>query len=516
MPTPEILAAFQQLFRGQQGAHGVYQPKTDRSFTKREPPTKATWLAHFAGTVGLGIVPICQADGDGRHLCWFGAVDVDVHGGRKLDLSALSNEIAERDFPLYCCRSKSGGAHLYYFSDEGVEAYKLQRALRFWASQLALGDCEVFPKQISVTPEGVGNWLNLPYFGTDTGQTDRPCILAGEPLDLAGFVQSAKALSGDELDLWAEERPNTPRETPYGPSDTIPPCLVQLIEQGVSEGDRNNALFNFAVFERRRHGEGCTVETVETFCQRINHDLLRPPLPAAEVKTIAKSAAKGGRDGGYGYKCCDRPLAQLCQRDVCLRRRHGVTVSESPMVGAQGAVFGCLRKVTTEPPTYYLSCFGREVKCGLADLLCYQKLEQVVCGALDLIPPRPKDAGVWRNQVRDLLATIEVVEAPPETRLAGRLAVLLDHYLDVNLIPPAEPPIQVDSPRWDGLKVLVAWRHLARWLARNSPTGEKIQDRDVWLTLRNMGWMSGAVRKTEGKNVKFWESPENWRSDGEV
>jgi hypothetical protein len=51
--------------------------------------------------------------------CLWGAIDIDQY---PLDHSEVLKRLSRLELPLVVCRSKSGGAHLYLFFKEFVEA----------------------------------------------------------------------------------------------------------------------------------------------------------------------------------------------------------------------------------------------------------------------------------------------------------------------------------------------------------------------------------------------------------
>jgi hypothetical protein len=65
------------------------------------------------------------------------------------------------------CRSKSGGAHVFCFTNEFVPASLMRAKLQAMASILGYAKTEIFPKQNNVKAErgDVGNFLNMPYHG---------------------------------------------------------------------------------------------------------------------------------------------------------------------------------------------------------------------------------------------------------------------------------------------------------------------------------------------------------------
>ena len=128
-----------------------------------EQRTSATYASHLNGEVSIGVVPINE-----DNVCVWGAIDIDQY---PLDHTAIIKKLDELDLPLVVCRSKSGGAHLYLFLQDFVDAEKLQLKLKEVASEIGFGGCEIFPKQIKLVLErgDNGNFLNIPYFNQEEG-----------------------------------------------------------------------------------------------------------------------------------------------------------------------------------------------------------------------------------------------------------------------------------------------------------------------------------------------------------
>jgi hypothetical protein len=179
------------LFQGLQSAHGIFMPERfegkkqiGKAMTVREPVTEQLWLSHLAGKVGLGIIPINE-----QSECRWAAIDIDDYD---LDFDELLEKIEKT--PLVCCRSKSGGAHLYIFVSGFISSLAIRDYLRNLVGNLGLGRSEIFPKQDKILPErgDVGNWLNMPYFGNL-----RKCIIGNSEI---------KELSLEEFLDYAESR----------------------------------------------------------------------------------------------------------------------------------------------------------------------------------------------------------------------------------------------------------------------------------------------------------------------
>ena len=80
----------------------------------------------------------------------------------------ITNQIKNFNLPLVVCRSKSGGAHVFLFSEKPVAAERMRDKLTEIKTLLGYGGSEVFPKQIQLkSQDDTGNFLNLPYFNGD-------------------------------------------------------------------------------------------------------------------------------------------------------------------------------------------------------------------------------------------------------------------------------------------------------------------------------------------------------------
>ena len=123
---------------------------------------------HFQGIVGAGAIPITS-----KNTCRFGCIDVDVY---PLDHAELVRACAGIDVPAVVCRSKSGGAHVYFFIEGWIAASDMRDKLSEIAASLGYGSAEIFPKQekLLIDRGDVGNFINLPYFDVD--QNASPCF----------------------------------------------------------------------------------------------------------------------------------------------------------------------------------------------------------------------------------------------------------------------------------------------------------------------------------------------------
>ena len=126
-----MIERFKDIFTGLERAHGVTKvghsngngtKVQGKSFIKRDTVTDELWQNHLQGAESLGIIPI-----NDDNQCQWGCIDIDSYAG--FDHKKLVNKIKNLDLPLVVCRSKSGGAHVFLFTDNYVTAKLMQDKL---------------------------------------------------------------------------------------------------------------------------------------------------------------------------------------------------------------------------------------------------------------------------------------------------------------------------------------------------------------------------------------------------
>ena len=163
---------FASIFDGLRSAFGTYEinnkqlngKNTGRASVKKELRKTTDWEGHLSGKgASIGIIPI----NEDNNVKW-GCVDIDQY---PLDHGALVTKIRQLKLPLVVCRSKSGGAHCFLFSDDWITAKLMQETLNHLAASLGYGGSEIFPKQIKLNLDrgDVGNFLNMPYYDAEDG-----------------------------------------------------------------------------------------------------------------------------------------------------------------------------------------------------------------------------------------------------------------------------------------------------------------------------------------------------------
>ena len=165
---------FESLFRGGNHCHGIYNPNSNQYLTKKEMAEVSHYLAHLAGKVSIGIVPLTESG-----YTRFGAIDDDTHKKDKTKpvvpwtqekYKKLLDKIKFLKLPLTVGKSKSGGAHCYLLLNKFYKAEDVRHILKKMAYALGYdrGTVEIFPKQEKLKSGESGSFINLPYHGGNT------------------------------------------------------------------------------------------------------------------------------------------------------------------------------------------------------------------------------------------------------------------------------------------------------------------------------------------------------------
>ena len=413
MATNEQVQKFSIIFRGLERAHGEFSPsKTTSAGSKHggnartitEPVGERLYELHLSGQQGLGIIPI-NDDAE----CYWGVIDVDSY---TLNLEELSDKL--QSYPVVLCRSKSGGAHIFMFFSEPVPAELCRDKLVQLAATLGLGGCEIFPKQTQLRTEAgdTGNWLNLPYFGGDV--TTRYAIKNRESLFLDEFFEfvDAKKISLEQLqDITFEI------VTEEDWFEDGPPCLKILSGFGFPEGFRNEALFNVAIYLKKRFPD-----QLDTKLQEYNVRFMKPPLPTGEVTAVLKSIQK--KD--YNYKCQQEPIRSHCDRKTCLFQRFGINSEEMSEQNLPN--FTGLNKLDLDPPTWFVSVDGHRVGPMQTNTFLNPNAFKIMLlnQTNSVLPPVSQPR--WNRIVSKLIENVDIVEFPKEMSQAG---ILWSHIVDM-------------------------------------------------------------------------------------
>lgn len=291
---------------------------------------KELLTSHLEGEFGVGICPI---NSEGK--CYFGVLDIDYY---KSKIRRVLYFIKEYQLPLLPFRSKSGGLHVYLMLSKSVSAKTMRELLAeinyYFSLDTIYGKnkVEIFPKQEKA--EGFGSAITLPYFNAENPYTYL--------LDLDGNqVDFKEALDYIQKHLTTVEAVKDALE--HLPYNDAPPCIQRALiseEIGSEDSGRNNFLFSYAVYAKKKYGSG-----FEDYVKGTN-EKFEVPLDDSAVESICNSVS----NNEYLYKCKDIPCNSFCDKTKCKRREFGLGRDKGHFTGIDyGQLF---RYMSAEP--YYI------------------------------------------------------------------------------------------------------------------------------------------------------------------
>jgi hypothetical protein len=403
---------FKEIFEGLDRAYGQYKsgdPKSNgkvggESFIVKKPVNNILWKKHLEGEEpSLGIIPITDDS-----TCKWGCIDVDSY---PLDHKEIIKKIKNLHLPLIVCRSKSGGAHLFLFTKEWITASLMRDKLMEWAGKLGYANCEIFPKQIEIRADrgDTGNFLNLPYHsGNDT--TRYAFNVDGSAAVLDQFFSLYDENSIGKNDLLSFKIKKEVKESDFSDG---PPCLETLVEQGIEEGGRDNVLYQYTVYAKKKWPKKWQ-DKISAF----NHKYIKSPLGHQEVTKTVNQHEKTD----YQYKCKDQPMCSVCVSSVCVTRQFGI--------GGEGeSKVNDLTKLQSDGESiYFLNVDGRRVCLTTQDLTNETKFHDACVEQIN-IWPKPKGKKDWRLHVQDLLQHCQTEYVSKAMTREGRFEAHLEDFI---------------------------------------------------------------------------------------
>ena len=455
------MEAFRKIFTGLMRAHGcTYVDKKGAdglkikgtSFVKREPVTNKHWEDHLNGIEpSLGIIPINE-----NNECRWGCIDVDKYN---LDHRKLLNKLP-MGMPLWVCRSKSGGAHIFLFTTDFVPAKLMRDKLMSISAVLGFGNAEVFPKQIELkSQDDTGNFLNLPYFNCKN--TTRYCFDSkGQAVTIDAFLNAVEvsALTPKELQDLQIKRP--PSEFDDGP-----PCLQSLTKEKLSDG-RDRVMFQFKVYAKKKWPDDWSYKLDE-----FNYKHYVTPYKHNEMEKFRKD-----KDKDYGFKCNEEPMCNHCDKQLCKTRKFGIgTQVLFPQLSD-------LQIIKLDPKIFRLNVDGERVELKAEELQEQRLFIRACMNQIHKYPPKlkPKDYDIM---VTTLMANPELVEAPEGASKKEQLLQHLENYCTSRTAEGATKEDMESGNVWNksGHHHFIFGEFYHKFLHRHKWT-EKYDITNFWLT----------------------------------
>jgi|TARA_Y100001951_G_scaffold53081_1_gene42096 hypothetical protein len=406
---------FKNIFEGLDRAYGQYKSSDSKSngklggqsFIRKDLVHDSLWIKHLEGEEpALGIIPITD-----NSTCRWGCIDVDTY---PLDHKDIIKNIEKLHLPLVVCRSKSGGAHLFLFTTDWIPASLMRSTLMEWAGELGHADCEVFPKQIEIRADrgDTGNYLNLPYHGGDN--TNRYAFnidgSGAATLDQFFSLYDKKSIGKDDLSSFKIKKDKKKKNSPLSDG---PPCLEILVEKGIEEGGRDNVLYQYAVYAKKKWPDKWQDKISE-----FNHKHIKTPLGHQQVTKTINQHEKTD----YKYKCKDQPMCSVCVSSVCTTRQFGI--------GGEGvSKIGDLTKIQSDGESiYFLNVDGKRVTLTTQDLTNETKFHEACVEQVNIWPP-PRGKNQWRLHVQELLTHCQTEKVDESMTKRGRFKAHLEDFI---------------------------------------------------------------------------------------
>lgn len=298
----ELWRPFIDLFGGLERINEIGAFGTGAGQWVKRPLRPDDVVKHLEGEgPGIGIPPLGP---DNKVM--FAAIDLD-----EPDFEAARDMQKFLPKPTFIERSRSGNAHVWAFFREPLEAWVAMGLLKEAVGAAGKTGVEVFPKNHDFSRVKFGNYINLPYHGSD-----RPILFEDEDAlcdkDIEDFLDQVELHSPEDWRKRARwlllEDPSVQRErsgAEFGKQAELHCCAEYIIanaeDNPIVEGHRNAVYFalakmltNCALFD---HDEAFSL------MQEVN-DASPDKAPVSELRRILSNAERGR----YTSTDCDNPL----------------------------------------------------------------------------------------------------------------------------------------------------------------------------------------------------------------
>jgi hypothetical protein len=342
--------------------------------------------------------------------------------------------------------------------------------------------------------------LNLPYYNAEEGLR-------------YAFLDDGTSASLEEFVELHRKFVQTPEEAiklhVIGGSETNllsdgPPCLQILCKEGISEGGRNNGLFNIGVYVRKAYPDSWESEIL-----RYNMEYIAPPLPLNEVNVVAKQVEK--KD--YAYKCSDAPINSHCNKELCRTRKFGIGAAVA------GATIANLRKYNSTPPVWFMDVNGEPLEMD-TDALMNQMTFQKACMEQLNFMPRSVGKQQWESRISTLLNEMKddqsaIIEVAVDASTSGQFYDYLEEFCRHLQVAQDKEEILLRRPWTDEDVGLTYFRlkDFENFLKKNKFFEYK--SHRIAQRLRDINGDS-VVLKIKGRAVRVWKIPSFDTSDIEI
>tara|TARA_R110002020_G_scaffold436069_1_gene646265 strand:- start:333 stop:1193 length:861 start_codon:yes stop_codon:yes gene_type:complete len=272
----------------------------------------------------------------------------------------------------------------------------------------------------------------------------------------------------------------------------------------ISEGGRNNGLFNVGVYLRKAYPDSWESEILV-----YNAKYFSPPLPLNEVNVVAKQLQKKE----YAYMCKDAPINAYCNAEVCKTRKFGIEAAVS------GAVIANLRKYNSSPPVWFMDVNAQPLELDTEALMNQAAFQRACVEQLNFMP-RSVTKPVWEGRINTLLLEMSdtdgsIVEVSQDASIQGQFYEFLEEFCTVMQKADNREEILLRRPFTDDDegKTYFRLKDFDSFLRKNrffEYKSHKIAQR-----LRDINGEATSL-KINGKATRVWVIPAHSQHSGQV
>lgn len=226
--TERLVKRFATLFEGRPDAYG-----SDTGGAIWQPVTPTLYRNHLEGIEPIGIYPIMHQPDGTLNVMW-GCCDIDT--GDWSEAYMLATALGGMGLVPHIERSRSKGWHIWIFVDQPVKASEMRRCLKVAYSAIDLPAKEANPKQETLRPEQLGNYVRLPYKSGLLFTPQRQVMMwgwnskqDGVPVSLSDWLEDDVYSESAYIKRWASKWYERPKRTIS--LETPPESVVSLANQ---------------------------------------------------------------------------------------------------------------------------------------------------------------------------------------------------------------------------------------------------------------------------------------------
>ena len=169
------------------------------------------------------------------------------------------------------------------------------------------------------------------------------------------------------------------------------------MSQGVPQGGRDNTLYQYAVYAKKKWPEEWQ-DKIDEF----NHKYMDPPLRSQQVQKQSDNMNEKIINTNVKTNRCVQYALPL----QCRARQYGIGNSFEHQVSD-------LTKFESDESTWFLNIDGRRLKLSTEQLYDQHKFRKACMNEINIMPNlmRPND---WDTRLQTLLEVVEVIQMPHE------------------------------------------------------------------------------------------------------